>query len=51
MVTNSGAIPDTKQGSAAAIATPHEHTSMGLRRPIRSVSRPAATASNIGRNA
>ena len=31
--------------------TPHEPTSIGRRTPIRSESRPAATASSIGRNA
>jgi hypothetical protein len=51
VVTNRGASPDTKYGSAAAIATPQEPTSMGFRTPIRSVSRPAVTASSIGRNA
>ena len=45
VAANSTPIPGQTQGSAAPSATPHEPTSIGLRTPMRSDSRPAATLS------
>src|SRR4029078_8952319 len=47
----SAPIPGQMQGSAAPSATPTDTTSIGPRTPTRSDSRPAATLSQIGRNA
>ena len=51
VAANSTPIPGQMQGSAAPSATPNEPTSIGPRTPTRSDSRPAATLSQIGRNA
>ncbi len=50
-LANNASSPGTRTGISAPAARPSEPASMGLRTPMRSEIRPAATAHSIGRNA